>query len=447
MGGNFTIENKKRPGVYMNFKSKNGSLDLMSSRGTVVVPVELPWGPEKQVVEVNRDTNIYDIFGHYISDPEMLLIKEAMKRAIKTLIYRVNTGTKAEGTDENLTVKAKYSGVRGNDIVTTIIEDSDNEGYFYVNTVLDGINVDTQYVNSISSLKSNKYVEFEAVSEDTLVANESGIKLSGGTNGEITNTDYTENFLNAITPFDFNTIALPVDTLTIKQAVCNYVKRQRDDEGKKIQVVVADYNVPDHEGIISVKNGVILEDGTTLTNIQATVYIAGLTAGSEVNKSNTYEVYDEAISVPASDKYTNSQIEEYLQAGHIVFVEKKEKVVIEQDVNTLHTFTMDKAKEFSKNRVIRCLDAIGTDVKRIFEDYFIGKLSNNEDGRNLFKAQLIKYLSNLEQLEAIQNFDASKDLEVKAGEGIESIRVILYVQPVDAMEKLYMDIYVGGGNS
>ena len=195
------------------------------------------------------------------------------------------------------------------------------------------------------------------------------------------------------------------------------------------------------------KNGVVLEDGTTLTNVQATVYVAGLTAGSAVNKSNTYEIYDEAIAVPTEDKYTNSQIEEYLQAGHIVFVEKKEKVVIEQDINTLHTFTLEKTKEFSKNRVMRCLDAIGTDVKEIFENYFIGKISNNEDGRNLFKAQLIKYLNSLTQLEAIQNFDASTDLEVKAGESIDSVAVELYVQPVDSMEKLYMNVYVEGGNS
>lgn len=446
MGGNFTVQNKIRPGAYINFKSNSGNLDLMSSRGTVVIPLELSWGAEKQVIEVNKDTDIFKTFGHYITDSEMLLIKEAMKRAIKILVYRVNTGAKATGTDETLKVTAKYSGKRGNDIKVTIIEDADNEGYFYINTILEDKVVDTQYINKVADIKANEYVEFEVVG-DAIAANEAGIVLSAGANGEVTNVNYTEDFLNAITPYEFNTIALPVDTLEIKQAVCNYTKRQRDDEGKKIQAVVADYNTADHEGIISVKNGVVLEDGTTLTNVQATVYVAGLTAGSAVNKSNTYEIYDEAIAVPTEDKYTNSQIEEYLQAGHIVFVEKKEKVVIEQDINTLHTFTLEKTKEFSKNRVMRCLDAIGTDVKEIFENYFIGKISNNEDGRNLFKAQLIKYLNSLTQLEAIQNFDASTDLEVKAGESIDSVAVELYVQPVDSMEKLYMNVYVEGGNS
>ncbi len=118
-------------------------------------------------------------------------------------------------------------------------------------------------------------------------------------------------------------------------------------------------------------------------------------------------------------------------------------IVIEQDINTLHTFTPDKGYAFSKNRVIRTLDEINNSTALLFERSYIGKVDNNEDGRNIFKSDVISYLNMLQSIAAIQNFDSAKDIQVYAGEAIDAVVVDLAIQPVDSMEKLYMTVMVG----
>lgn len=117
--------------------------------------------------------------------------------------------------------------------------------------------------------------------------------------------------------------------------------------------------------------------------------------------------------------------------------------MVEKDQNSLHTFTPNKGYLFSKNRPIRVLDQIGNDVKSLFNTSYLGKLSNNENGRNLFKADIAAYMLELERLGAIQNFNID-DILITQGTEADSILVQLAVQPVDSMEKLYMTVNVYG---
>ncbi len=119
-------------------------------------------------------------------------------------------------------------------------------------------------------------------------------------------------------------------------------------------------------------------------------------------------------------------------------------LVIEQDINTLHSPypTNDVNYAFSKNRVIRTLDSINNTIATIFETTYIGKISNNEDGRNIFKADIIAYLTRLQNMGAIQNFNSATDITVSAGDSIDSVVVTVGAQPVDSMEKLYMTVNV-----
>jgi hypothetical protein len=82
-------------------------------------------------------------------------------------------------------------------------------------------------------------------------------------------------------------------------------------------------------------------------------------------------------------------------------------------------------------------------VALIFERSYIGKVNNNDDGRNIFKSDIINYLNSLQNISAIQNFDPTTDVQISAGEAIDAIVVDLAVQPIDSMEKLYMTVMVG----
>nr|DAG79691.1 MAG TPA: tail sheath protein [Caudoviricetes sp.] len=435
-GGTFTVQNKVRPGAYINFKSAGKPLGTLADRGIMTMPLALKWGPSKTPIEITAETDVQEVLGYSLLDPELLLIKEAAKRASKILLYRLNDGTKATATVEPLTITARYGGTRGNAISVTLTEDVDAEGTFKVVTLLDGRPVHEQLGKKVEDLENNHFVTFSGTGA---LAASSGAPLTNGTDTEAETQSYLDYF-KAIEVLTWNTMAIPTKDSTVKGAAVSFIKRMREEEGKKVQGVLENYPTADYEGIISVKNGVKLTDGTIIDAVKATAWVAAATAGAEVNQSNTYTTYDDSVDVDV--RYTNTQIIEALQKGEFVFVEQGGKAVVEQDINTLTSFTADKDKSFRKNRVIRVLDAIGNDINTIFSQYYLGSTDNHADGRKLFKGECINYLDTLQGISAIQNFDSTKDVEVLPGQESDAVVTNIYVQPVDSMEKLYMTVTV-----
>ncbi|WP_055667255.1 phage tail sheath family protein [Desnuesiella massiliensis] len=435
-GGNWTKQNKVRPGAYINFKSEKKGENISGERGIVTLPLILPFGPEKKVLEVNTGTNIFDVVGIDINDSSALLIREALKRANKVLLYRLNSGERAKATHENLTIEAKYSGTKGNNVKIIIQTNIVDNTAFDVITMAGNMQIDKQSaVKTIADLKANQFVTFSGTG--TLAAT-AGINLTGGTDGTITNQNYTEYF-EAIELYEFNTMGIATTDSSLKAVAVNFVKRLREQEGRKIQVVLEKYPEADYEGVISVKNGVILSDNTIITSDKAVAFVAGATAGADINQSNTYVSYEGAMDVDT--RYTNAEIESALKNGEIVFTINNGKVVIEQDINTLKTFTEERNKDFRKNRVLRVLDGINKEIKWLWDTRYVGKGHNNEDGRNLFKKDIIKLLESMQAVNALQNVVA-EDVGILSGIDKDSVFVQIAAQPVDSMEKLYMEVEV-----
>jgi len=435
-GGIWTVQNKVRPGVYINFKSEAQALGTLGERGIVSLPLTLPWGPAKQVIAVEAGADTIDTLGYSITAPQLLLVREALKRARTLLLYRLNAGVKATATIGTMTVTAKYGGVRGNDISIVVETNIDDSAKFDVKTLVSGQEVDSQTVETIEELQSNNWVDFSGSGTLTTTA---GTPLTGGDDGSVTQQDYLD-YLAAIEVYEFNTIGLTATDSATKAVFVSFARRLRDDEGKKIQIVMENYPEADYEGVISVKNGVVLSDGTTLTAAQAVAWVAGATAGAAANQSLTYDAYDGAVD--ASPRYTNSQIVAALQNGEFVFTGIDGRAVVEQDINTLKNFTPEKGKAFRKNRVLRVLDGLGNDYLRVFSQSYIGKVPNNDDGRNLFKSECINITNQYQNIGAVQNFDPQTDIEVLPGADSDAVVVNQWVQPVDSIEKIYMTVTV-----
>lgn len=435
-GGTFVTQNKVRPGVYIDISSVPKPLGTLGERGITALALTLPWGPSKQLIAVEAGADTFDTLGYDITDASLLLVRESLKRAKTLLLYRLNEGVKATATLTSLTFTAKYSGVRGNDISVVVQANIDDPAKFDVKTLVSGAVLDTQIVSTITGLVANDWVVFSGTGALTVIA---GLPLTGGTNGVVTNADHTA-FLSALELQDFNTVGLTTDEAQLKSVYTAFVKRLREDEGKKVQAVLPNYPIADYEGVISVKNGVILSDGTTLSNAQAVAWVAGATAAANVNEALTYSAYDDAVDV--TPRYTNTTIIEALTSGEFVFTASDGRAIVEQDINTLHSFTTKKGREFRKNRVIRVLDGIANDLKSIFEKFYIGKVDNNADGRNLLRSEAISYFTSLQNINAIQNFDAQNDISFIQGVESDSVYAESFAQPVDSIEKIYFRLKV-----
>lgn len=431
-GGTWTTQNKVRPGAYVNVRS-NGNVGTSDSiTGVVALPLALDFGPEGEVIEINVSSDLTR-FGYDLTHEKLLLLREALKQAATVLLYRVGSGGKAAAVEGSLSVTALYGGTRGNDISVISKENVNITGAFDVETYLEGRLIDSQTAKTIGELSNNRLISFTGEGDLTAFS----IVLENGSNTAATANDYM-TFFSKIQVYDFNTIALPVKDEVTKAAGASFINRMRNEEGKKCQLVVAGY-AANSEAVINIKNGVVLSDGTLISPEQATAWVAGASAAAGVATSLTYKAYDGATDV--TQRYLNSEIITSLQNGEFVFTEKRGSAVVEQDINSLRSFTTEKSRDFAKNRILRVLDDIANNSKKTFEDNFIGKVNADQDGRELFKADRISYFNSLQGAGAITNFSAD-DVVVEAGNDKDSIVLNVQVQPIDAMEKLYMTVQV-----
>ena len=455
-GGTWNAQNKVRPGAYINFKAVPKPSNRLGTRGIMTMPVPMSWGPQGKLIELLStdllDTKSLAKIGYVATDPESLVFRQALRNCYKALVYRLDKGgERATATAGNLTAVAKYPGVLGNRIAVVVVENTRDNSMWDVVTLFKEAEKDRQTIlktASASALKENDYVEWTGTGVLTATVT-AGVYLSGGTNGAISASTYTE-YLAAVKGLNWNTMAIPQDesiaTSVVKGNVVDFIRNLREGQGKKVQAVLLKHT-SNYEGIISVRQGYATYD-EEITPATFVAYYAGMTAGAELNKSKTYAQIEDAVSIiymEGDTAFDNEEIIQLLQSGQVVLTTRQDgAVVVEQDINTLHSPypSADVNYSFSKNRVIRTLDQINNDIKLLWETTYVGKVDNNGDGRNLFKADCIDYLNKLQTMAAIQNFDSTTDIEVLAGEAIDAVVVNLAIQPVDAMEKLYMTVNV-----
>lgn len=425
-GGTFLVQNKVLPGAYINFVSRPRAMGSLGERGVVCVGMEMDWGREGMLTVEAADfrTDSRALFGYDYLDEKMKDMRELFLHGKKVHLFRLNGGKKATATEGNLTVTAKYSGERGNDICIAIVENVDEDGYYDVETYLGTELVDSQTAANIEELEENAYVTFKGTGTLTAAA---GLYLTGGTTEEAAGSAYTD-FLEAAEAENFNVLAYNGSNETTKKLFVNFTKRMREEEGVKFVTVLHDYAEADHEGVISVG-----------TASELVYWVAGATAGAEVNESLTNMIYDGEYEVNA--KLKKSEYIKGIRAGQFLFYEEDGKLRVLRDINSFTSFEAAKNSDFSGNRVVRVLDSIANDVANIFSRYYLGKQSNNANGRNLLKAEILAYHEQLMKIEAIETFTA-EDITVE--KGVEKQDVVVYesVQPVDAMEKLYMKVEV-----
>ena len=239
---------------------------------------------------------------------------------------------------------------------------------------------------------------------------------------------------------EFNVLVYPYDGKTYdgnKDVIKAFVEMMRSEEGVSIQSVLANYDA-DSEAIINVTQGVKLSNNTALTPAQCTAWVGGVTAGASITKANTNQRYIGAIDV--EPRMTKTEMENAITAGEFIFkVDSAQNVTAVSDINSLTTITEEKGKRFQKNRIIRVLDGINNDVTVIFESNYVGKSDNTTDGRSRLRAILVEYFNELQKIGAIQNFVA-EDVTVSPGKDSDAVVIDCYIQPVDAIEKIYTTV-------
>mgnify|MGYP006068661603 FL=1 len=421
-GGTFLNYNKVLPGAYINFVSKARALGTIADRGVMAMSLKNNWGEENKIVSITAEDfqkNSLSIFGYEYTNQNLKPIREVFKNAKEIKYFRLGTGEKARAIIGNLTINAKYSGTRGNNIKIKIVSNIDDKK-FTVYTYIDEVIVDEVIVSNVDELNENDFVIFSGTGE---LAENAGTNLADGTDSEVTNLEYSK-FLSLIEAENFNVLIYDGEDEQTKGLFESFTKRLRDDEGVKICTVLYNYKKADFEGIISVKNDKNL-----------VYWVGGALAGAEVNQSLTNKIYDGEYEFNA--KFSNNQLKEAIESGEFVFYYDAGDIRVLKDINTFISFSTERNSDFSNNQIIRVLDSTANDIARIFNDYYLGKVQNDALGRDIFKSELINYFNQLQAIRAIENF-SSDDISIKKGTEKGDVIVDLMIEPVASMDKLYM---------
>lgn len=461
-GGRFDrLIGKVRPGTYINFESgRENNAVSTGTRGTVIIPLpKAVYGPAKRFIKLTNASPDAEAatFGYsiYDDDPnrQMLLIREAFKRAVTVYVYILTEGKKAQAeitmttqaADEEaatdavtntLTAIAKYGGSRGNDFTVTV--DANPLGGYDVLIHLDGDKVALyEGLNTVEELIAldNPYLSFSGKGSLGEVA---GVTLSGGKDEETTNTDITD-YIDAWESVKFNTACFPFDgeeAKNVKQAALTKVRYMRDNMGKGVQVVIPNAGNMDYEGVINVTNSVSL-DGDELSCAEACAWVAGATAGATNTESLTYTHYSGATAVVGPKG--NEEATAAISAGEFFFsTNEDEEVVVEYDINSLIIFAEKKDKSYRKNRVIRVYDSFQEALQLNFPP---NKYDNDSDGWDIMEGIGKTILKQFEDAGAITNVTYEEDFLVDREASVDDETYFnIGLQAVDSAEKLYFTI-------
>lgn len=225
-----------------------------------------------------------------------------------------------------------------------------------------------------------------------------------------------------------------------RKATQLWCKDNREDEGKHFMTVFGGSLEDDLDPAVGNKRSTDLADeyavnlitgveigGTAYSSARYAPYIAGLIAGTGINKSITYTP---VMAADVVKRLKNSEINASLQKGSLVLVHDGEKVKVEQGLVT--------GKK--KIRAMRARQAISTDIPKAAAEAYIGRLDNNADGQAALISAVKAYLERLELNNVLTDIVVTLDPDRKS-EG-DSVFLLMGFTEIDSMERIFLTIKV-----
>ncbi|MFQ9125666.1 MAG: phage tail sheath subtilisin-like domain-containing protein [Butyricicoccaceae bacterium] len=259
--------------------------------------------------------------------------------------------------------------------------------------------------------------------------------LTGGTTGAVQDAAY-QTFLDKIEPYSFNAVGCDTKNSTVKGLFANWTRRLRDEQGVKFQCVLHGYPAADYEGVISVKNGLVGaadDPSAVLLDDRRGSCVRGQPLDDQLDLYRRVRHRHELHADPA---------EKAIKAGEFTFHRVGDQTRVLTDINTFVSVIGRKERGFLVQSGYRaCSTRSPMTLHALFNSKYIGKVAER---RLRPREPVERHCSaprQLQTIRAIENFDSSS-VTVSQGDRKKSVAVEDHVQPVSAMEQLYMKVIV-----
>lgn len=205
----------------------------------------------------------------------------------------------------------------------------------------------------------------------------------------------------------WNYLAIPQIIETEVDTVASWIKSKRLNDKKTFKAVLPNIEA-DNEGIINFTTGEIQTSDKVYTTAEYCVRIAGIMAGLPFTRSSTFYELNEVISIAEHDD-PDADIDN----GQLILINDGENIKIGRGVNSLTTFTIEKAEPYSKIKVLEVMDLIADDIRDVFNNSYIGKVINVYNNQVLFFTSINAYFKTLAKDNILDvNYENKSDVDV-----------------------------------
>lgn len=273
-----------------------------------------------------------------------------------------------------------------------------------------------------------------------------------------TNVESYNAVLKKLKDLKWNYLCIPGIEAADTTMIGAWIKQYRNDEKKTFKVVLPHY-AGDHEGIINFTTENITSSvtGKKHTAAEYCARIAGILAGLSLSRSSTFYVLNDVSSAEVPDDPN-----ERIDAGELILTFDGSQYKIGRGVNSLTSFTATKTEDFRKIKIVEGMDLYMDDIRDTFEKYYVGKVINDYDNKQMFVAAISSYHKELLGDVLDRSYDNTVSVDVDAqrnyleGRGTDTsemddtavaeantgskVFVTSNVKFVDAMEDLKMTV-------
>lgn len=471
--GNWTPgEEKERPGLYNRFISLALSRVKIGASGIVGMPIKADWGPINELVDITSESEVLSTFGESGEGCTTYLLNRCLLggtkyKPNKIIVYRIASSS-ADFASATITgtlkLSARYKGARGNNfkysISANILDDTKKDFKLYEGSELLATYTvaPTEITELVDSINADGGLITAQKLGETALTDTTSTSFTGGNSGlDVTSSNYI-SALDAFEPVLINVLVLDgVSDSSIQASVKSWVTRVRDS-GKEVMYVMGGSADDDKDPAIgnarsvgannkAVVNVIVGTKNATrsFSSAETACQVAGLIAGTPINKSTTYKQLEDVSDVTVL--LSDTQIKQALKSGSFILTRDTNpetyaiSIKVEQGINTLTVYGENESKKFSKIKCIRTLDTIDYDTGYLAATSVIGELDNDDDGRATLISLFKKYLETLADSKAISSDFLT---EVDAAFVSEGDVVYLNTQAltVDKIEKIFNSIYV-----
>lgn len=173
--------------------------------------------------------------------------------------------------------------------------------------------------------------------------------------------------------------------------VVSFIKSTREEEHKKIIVVLPFSKTEDYEGIVGCDFEAISND-RVYSNEEYCSRIAGLIAGTPLNQSITYATLSDLTDC---NRLKEREMDTAVDEGKLILMNDGEKVKVVRGVNTLQSTTKTKGESFKKIKIVSIMDLIYDDILISMRDDYIGKYNNDYDDKCVLMTAINNYFLSL----------------------------------------------------